>query len=862
MATVGTTTQSDILAYPSLPAMGVNNYGYYPGWGAILLRTGTDTLTVYKTTDYGATWNSLSSFSHSTLQEWSKLVVDASGYVHVTYRISSGSNDVLYYRRASLVSGTWSSALKISGDDANGGTPGTRWQGIDLCVYQHYDGAYAICVLGHYQESGTKYGLAAIGVSISKAGTIYGNNGLIVGNRFWLQSGATPGRSGVTAELEHTGGGFFSLTPNIWVSYGRTQLRMVKLSWTGVGWRGPSNWQTIRNPIAAHDYHPARFDGTNWLMGVISPDDATRIRIYQRNAANTLTTTFDTPTHPTGNIRHLTLSYDVNTKDIRAFAVGTSTSVLYYCDYTRATSTWTAWAIAVATAIGPGPGEFSVKLGGSASNAKIDLITVASGSPNTVTHTAMSVSSVPNNATWAAPAAGSDYFNGAARDVNTGLLLDWEFTDPDTSQVQGSYALSRQIGAGTVQYWRASDSTWQATEQQNSTATTQVTLPSGWGTGADAVHTYRVRVWDNTNVGAVGYSPAWQVVPSVQVNPTITSPTASQVLNLDQMSVTWTVSEQTAYRVVLNTNPAGASVLHDSGWVQDSTTTTYDVPVTLTNGTAYTVTVYTRNLEGLASAAVNRNFSIQYTAPPPAVSAFSPNTVTGVLTVTPTANAPAGLQPSINTMDLWRRPVTVTTLNANPTFAGNTTGYAANGGAALSYSTTQSAPGSSPGSGRMVPNGVGVSPGTETTHVAVDVTRPLEGTGWIRCDTANKPAFIQINWYTSGGSYISSTTVSITTPPVAGWMFLRVVADGSSVANAARASVSMGLSNTPAAGDAIYVDEMRLRYYDATAGVRVAQGVPAGTAIGDWGPASGVDYEYQWTVTGSNGTSVQGPWQS
>jgi hypothetical protein len=865
MATITTTTQTDILAYPSLPSFAVNfYYGKFDGVLFSLVRTGTDTLGVYRSTDNGVSWSLLSSFTHSTLQEWSRLVVDAIGYAHVAYRITSGSNDVLYYRRLNIGSGSWSSALQVSGTDANGGTPGYRWQGIDIAVYTHPDNAYAIAVAAHYQEGGTKYGLAMIGVSINRTGTVYLNNGLITNNRFWLQSGTTPGRSGVTIEVEHNGNGFYANVPHLRVSYGRTQLRMVKLAWNGTGWNGPSNWQTIRNPIPAQDYHPARWDGVQWVMGVVSPDDATAVRIYQRNQANTLTTTLDTPAHPTGNIRHIGLSYDAFTRDLRVFAVGTSTAVLYYVDYTRATSTWTAWAIAVATAIGPGAGEWSVRAGGSTGNARIDIITTASGSPNTVTHTAMSASSVPNNAVWAAPAAGSDLFNGAARDVNAGLLLDWEFSDPDAFQVQGSYALSRQIGVGTIQYWRASDSTWQATEQQNSTATTSVTLPSSWGAGTDAVHSYRVRVWDSANVGAAGYSPVWQVVPSVLANPTISSPTNAQVLNLDRMSVTWSVSEQTAYRIILNTNPAGSQVLYDSGWVTDSTTTTFDVPVTLTNGGSYTVTVQTRNLEGLASTAVNRNFSVQYTAPPPSISAFAPSTTNGYITVTPSANAPAGLQPTISSMDLYRRPVLSSTLNANPTFAGNTTGFAVGGGSGgtVTYSTAQFSPGSSPGSARLVPNGSGATPSVESSHVAVDVTQAIEGTGWVRADTANKPVVIQVNWYTTGGAYLSSTLVSVTTPPVAGWMFMRVIADGSGIATAARASVSIGLSNTPAAGDAIYVDELRMRYADTTTGVRVAQGVGAAVAVNDWGAASGVSYEYQWVVTGSNGTSIAGPWLS
>lgn len=867
MATVGTSTQADLLSYPSLPSIArdVGTSSLADRMYAVV-RTGADTLTVYRSTDNGGSWASWTSFTHTGLQEWSRLVVDTGGYAHIAYRINASSADSIWYRRVALATGTWSAALQTSGSDANGGVAGSRWQGVDLAVVRHADGAYAIAVFGGYTEAASsRYGLFGMGVSIRSNGEIYSNNGLLSVNRFWMQSGTAPGRSGVVCEIEHNGDGVTGSTPHLWVAYGRTSLRMVKLAWQGGGagiWTGPSNAQVIRTTIAAHDYPVARWDGRQWMMAVFNPDDATSVRVYQRNQANTVTTAFDTPTHPTGNIRHMALSYDDQTKNIRVFAVGTSTGVLYYTDYVRETSTWTAWATVVATAVGPGVGEFGVKAGGSADNARHDVLTTASGSPNTVTHTAMVASSIPYNPTWSAPAV--DLLNGGPRDVAAGLLLDWEFADPDPGQAQGSYALSRQVGAGTIQYWRASDSTWQASEVQNATATTSVTLPATWGANADAPHTYKVRVWDAAGVAALGYSDQWVVVPSALVNPTVSSPTAAQVINTDRVTVAWTVAEQTAFRVVLNTNPAGTAAVHDTGWVNEPSTVSYTVPVALGNGTAWTVSLSTKNNEGLPSTAVVRNFTVQYSAPPATISTLVASTSLGYIAVTSSTLAPVGAQPTVTSLDLYRRPVTVATLNANPTFAGNTTGYALGGGSGgtLTYSTTQSAPGSSPGAARLVPNGSGATPLVESTPVAIDVTRSLEATAWVRSDTANKPITININWYTSGSVYISTVFAQITTPVAGAWQFMRVTANPTLVPTAARATVAVGLAATPAAGDAIYADEMRLRAYDTTTGVRVAQAVSSGTVFNDWGAASGIDYEYQWVGSGSNGTSIAGPWTS
>ena len=215
MATVGTSTQSDLLSYPSLPSLArdMSTSGSLADRMYAVIRTGADVLAVYRSTDNGGSWSLWTSFTHTGLQEWARLVIDKGGYGHIAYRINASSADTLWYRRVNLSTGTWSSALQVSGTDANGGVAGSRWQGVDLAVVRHADGAYAIAVFGAFTDGTTRYGLYGHGVSISKTGTIYLNNGLISNNRLWLESGTAPGRSGVTCEIEHNGDGITASTP-------------------------------------------------------------------------------------------------------------------------------------------------------------------------------------------------------------------------------------------------------------------------------------------------------------------------------------------------------------------------------------------------------------------------------------------------------------------------------------------------------------------------------------------------------------------------------------------------------------------------------------------------------------------------
>lgn len=856
MAQVATTTIADALAPPTTPAVARDHTN---GRLYVLVRTGTDTLTLYRSTDSGGSWASYAAFTHTGMQEWGSLVVDRHGWAHLAYRIGASSTDTIWYRRCNLSTAAWSSGLQCSGTDANGGVNGSIIQGVDLAVVRNPNGSYAIAVAGAYTRASVpSYGLWVVGVSITSSGTVYSNNGIILNNRAWFTVGATAGgRMGVTCEVEHTGDGFTSATPHLWVSWGRATLRMVKLAWQGssVGWSGPSNHQIIRATVPALDYAAGRWDGQQWLMGVISPDDSTVVRIYQRNQANTATTTFDTPVHPQGVIRNLAVSYEEKTRNIRVLAIGTSTAVLYYVDYVRATSTWTAWATVTATAV-LGNTEWSVRRGGSAGNARHDVITGVSGAPNTIQHTALSASSVPNIATW--DTAAQPYLSGGAANVNAALTLDWVFADPDPGQTQGSYAVSRQIGAGTIQYWRASDSTWQVAEVQNASATSALTLAASWGADSDAAHAYKVKVWDSAGVPAVAYSTALTLVPSVPVNPAFTAPAAGGTIATDTVTVSWTAAQQTAYRIVLATT-GGAQTVHDTGKVISSDTSLV-VPYTLATGTSWQVTLYTYNTEGLISTGQTRSFSVVYSPPPAIASTLTPLPAQGIIRITPIVTAPVGTQPAIITRELWRRPSATPVLNANPSMAGNVTGWTVGGGGtgALTYSTAQSAPPSGPGSARYVPNGATTAPTIESTPVTIDPTRVHCASGWVRPDTAAKPIFLQINWYTAANVYIASVTTVVSAPVAGAWHYLFVTANPLGVTNAAKASAAIGASSTPAAGDAFYADMVRLELMDATPGVRIAVD-PAG-AVDDWGPSSGIDYEYRWVVRGANGTSINSPW--
>ena len=858
MATISTTTSGIPLDYPSHASIArdtTNGDQYVFG-----RSDNTTGYRVWKSTDNGATWNTYATFTRSNLIEWSSIVVDKNKFLHIAYRVSTsggGGTDLLFYRRLALVAAQWGDELQVSATDSNGGTPGSYWQGVDIAVVRHNNGAYAIAVVGAVTVGTSRYGVIVIGVSIANYGLPYLNNPIINGNRYFTTNGTAPGRTTPVCEIEHNGDGITSSNPALWVSWGRTKLFCVKLAWLGTarGWNGPASFQTIDSSIPSPDYVAGRWDGTRWMMVVPDTDLNTTVDVYQRNQANNQTTLLQSPVHPTGVVRTLAISYDSVTKDIRLYAVGTSTAILYYVDYVRASGSWGTWTAVSADAISATPpDEYSAKRGGTFGNSRHDIVyTTGTVSPYTLKNIQQVPAYAPNTPTWDTSAV--PYVNGGAADVAASLLLDWNFRDTDPADTQSAFALRRQVGAGAFAWWRVSDSTWQAVETFNSTATSALTLASAWALDADATYQFWVKTRDSTALDS-GYSEPMVLVPSAKVNPAITAPLAAAVLVTSYVTMTWTAAQQTQYRSVLKT---GAGVVaEDTGWVT-STDLAYTPAVVLGDGTAWTIELTTKNNEGLASTTQTRAFTIDYTEPPSPTLVAIPDTANGRVGVVVTNPAPSGTQPALAYQEVYRRVAltSTATLNANPSFAGNVTGWTATG-AAGTYSTTQFH--DAPGSARVVPTGAAANSYVESAHVPFDRTLSVFAGAWVRPDTINKPVQIQINFYTSGGAFLAAVTKLLNPPVAAVWQYFTMFADAAAYPTAARVSVAIGMASTPAAGDAAYVDEVVVQYLNTDVGTRVASGLAGGVTVLDWRAGARTPYEWRAAAYGANGTMTFSPW--
>jgi hypothetical protein len=699
--------------------------------------------------------------------------------------------------------------------------------------------------------------------------TTINSNAMFVSTRSYQVSGDDASAT-LSLDVEHNGDGITSTNPNIWLSWQSfTTIYCAKLTFQGykTGWTTPAKAYTVATGRAAARDVPGRWDGVRFLIASQRPSDTTKVDIFERPASNVGASTIRTTTsHPVGATGATTIATNHVTQDFRVFAVS-GTSTIRYIDYFRASNTWGSWTQAFATApTTTMDSEWGVRRTTSKINQYDGYILTGAGSPWTAQNFAMAVNFAPTAPTWITGTNGTVYADGAAFDASISLLLDWTFSDPNAADTQGSFALSRQIGAGAIQYWRASDSTWQASEVQNVSATTQLTLTTGqWlggGGAADPAHVYRVKVWDSGGLPSE-YSAGLSIIPSNRADPNITAPVGSPALNSGMVNVTWTVSEQTSYLIRVVDTTTGV-IIHDSGHLADPTPLApsilaYTPNLILPDGFAGRIDLVTRNAEGLAGLLDQETFTIDYVEPvAPITTLVNQASFFGGIDVTMTQPAPVGTQPATTQLDCYRRKVVTTTpTNANPYLETNANDWNNNGYATVARSTAQFHQGVA--SLLLTPNGVSATPKAQTAIYTTVAGARWEWRGWLRSTTANKTIRIYLEWCDGGGTPISSTTRDVT--PVANtWIYASM--SGGAPIGTAGVRMIVGQIGTPAAGDTLYGDELVLIPANDDLGIRVGTDRVSGQAFLDSLVVSGVDYEYRGYAVADNGTTIYGPWQA
>jgi hypothetical protein len=153
-------------------------------------------------------------------------------------------------------------------------------------------------------------------------------------------------------------------------------------------------------------------------------------------------------------------------------------------------------------------------------------------------------------------------------------------------------------------------------------------------------------------------------------------------------------------------------------------------------------------------------------------------------------------------------------LNANMAFASAVTPWSARNAfgtvawaASPAYSSAPA--GIAAGSMQVTPNGGGANPGAVSEHVAASQNSSYTASCWLDCPAGWTPgAAVNITWYNSGGSVISTASGTAVPLPAGTWTMASVT--GAAPAGTAAAQVTVYLSGTPASANVTYAAEAAL----------------------------------------------------
>lgn len=193
----------------------------------------------------------------------------------------------------------------------------------------------------------------------------------------------------------------------------------------------------------------------------------------------------------------------------------------------------------------------------------------------------------------------------SAFDATTSAQFTWKFNDPNPGDSQSAYQL---------QIVRVSDGAIVYDTGKVSSPTSAHTLPAG--TLANGVqYQWRVMTWDQSNL-ASPWSGYVVLITSAKPVPTLLSPTAGATVGSSEAIVSWSVGDQSKYRV-RRYDPAGLNVQDDTGEVSSTSGRSRSM-TGLAQSTSYQMSLQVANSAGIWSDEVfSGAFQVQYQPPNP-----------------------------------------------------------------------------------------------------------------------------------------------------------------------------------------------------------------------------------------------------
>ncbi len=425
-------------------------------------NTTANTIEFWYSDDSGATWteNTAAEIAWSGGQ-YVAFYIDADDHAHVAYD-ETGTVALKYRRNKSITTtSAWSSASTVDS------TTASSYQWADMVAHREGTG-WKAHILYKRNTTGTDLMLYAP-ITITSADVITVETKVTVDS----DVGASAGAGGI--DFHHTASdekAIQSSTPHLYMVWcdGSLSVNFAKYTYSGGSWSAGTT--RVISTAAGTPSAGMVFDGTRVI---ITLTDASGVGLFERDAADTTTTTRTA----TGSVVATCVSYD---NDSNVWIAGAYLGDLYVRKFVRSTLTWASLEL-VDTDNPVNPLSMRRTGGNTIAIAYQDTSGAGARFDQTVNNVA------PSAPTWVNT-------DNVGADVGAALVLDWNFVDGNPADTQTAYTLRRQIGAGSYAYWKASDSTWNASVQKITSATSAVTLASGWGADGDDDHKFAVLVYD------------------------------------------------------------------------------------------------------------------------------------------------------------------------------------------------------------------------------------------------------------------------------------------------------------------------------------------------------------------------------
>lgn len=582
-------------------------------WALIVTQGAPGTAKFFRSSNGGANWT-YAADSDIPLGQSSAVpsfFIDADGFAHVSWvRWNTDPQVVIYSRGKPTGSATttpgWSwTNLTIS--------PASGRTGVDSDLVAFRSGTGWVAFVA-YGLGNSVNGCQVARVTISASGTL-----AVAATTMGPNTGLTTYQFG-SIEFNHTGDGKTAAAlPHVYLATAvqgtSAPVRLQRAVYSGGSWTWDAPITAATGNVVNTTLCTA-WDGA-LLMTAVSLTSAT-INVYEWDGAAGSVTARNPPAAPggTGNVLGLSLGIDPATDDVYLAYYDATDGDIRWSKFTRASTTWSAWAVAVTRTASADDGK--VSLVRHPSRDSVDMI-FANGSGSSWTIQSQQLAALVRTPT--APTLVSPV-SGAAVDLAAGATFTWTYNPVSPGDTQQAWAFKRVTGV-TTEYWNAGSQAWGGSVTWNTTVAAtpyQAIFPAGkWTTST----TYTWTVATRSSTGAdSAYAAARTVTATTAPSVTVTAPSGLTFAD-SSPNVVWTytgLDAQRDYQIRIiaeqaSIDPDVTTPVWDSGVVSSSIGRSARVGVSLTNGAAYRAYVRATSATAVSSAWSYTQFVISIIPP-------------------------------------------------------------------------------------------------------------------------------------------------------------------------------------------------------------------------------------------------------